>query len=245
MEPKREDVSLLEIGIMTGGSFLLWQKYFEKYKLNNCIATKYENHTIPLAYNVLFREAYKDEDNYKFQIISGACIPMKSFDFIYNKLTMDNYGYFNVCPQVQCFPNCDNLLNVMDKKFISKSHNWFILNRKLVENLCFDKDDFLNKHYTTIYAPAEYFYHTFIKFLNLEDEIITTLNVANDATTFTNWQGMDYKYSSIRGMKVYNSITEDEILYLLDSKCLFARKFQIECNKFLNNEKYLDCITWK
>lgn len=33
MEPKREDVSLLEIGIMTGGSFLLWQKYFEKYKL--------------------------------------------------------------------------------------------------------------------------------------------------------------------------------------------------------------------
>ena len=29
-------------------------KYFEKYKLNNCIETKYENQTIPLAYNLLF-----------------------------------------------------------------------------------------------------------------------------------------------------------------------------------------------
>ena len=61
-------------------------KYFEKYKLNNCIETKYEDQTIPLAYNVLFREAYKDTDNYKFQILSGSCVPMKSFDFIYNKL---------------------------------------------------------------------------------------------------------------------------------------------------------------
>ena len=65
-------------------------KYFEKHKLNNCIETKYDNHTIPLAYNILFREAYKDVDNYKFQIISGSCIPMKSFDFIYDKLIIDN-----------------------------------------------------------------------------------------------------------------------------------------------------------
>jgi hypothetical protein len=59
----------------------------------------------------------------------------------------------------------------MDKKFISKSHNWFILNRTLVKNLCFDKDDYLIKNYKTIYAPAEYFYYTFIKILNLENEI--------------------------------------------------------------------------
>jgi hypothetical protein len=217
-------------------------QYFEKYKLNNCIETKYDNHTIPLAYNILFREAYKDADNYKFQILSGSCIPLKSFDFIYNKLMIDNSGYFNVCPEIQCFPNCNYLLNNIDKKFISKSHNWFILNRTLVENLCFDKDEFLNKHYNTIYAPAEYFYYTFIKILNLENEVITTKNVANDATTFTNWEGMDYKYPSNRGLKNYASITEDEILYLMNSNSLFGRKINIEGIESLSIDKYIEFI---
>ena len=200
---------------------------------------------IPLAYNILFREAYKDPDNYKFQILSGSCIPLKSFDFIYNKLMIDNCGYFNVCPQIQCFPNCNYLLNVIDKQFISKSSNWFILNRTLVEKLCFDKDEFLNEHYNKIYAPAEYFYYTFIKFLNLDNEIIITPNLANDATTFTNWEGMDYKYPSNRGLKNYTSITYDELLYLMNSKCLFGRKFNLECIRSLCNNKYIEFITSK
>jgi hypothetical protein len=220
--------------------------YFEKYKLSNCINTRYENETIPLAYNVLFRNAYhSDSDNDKFIIVSGSCIPMKSFDYIYNKLTSDSYGYFNTCPQPQCFPNCNYLLNVIEEKYISKSHNWFILNRKLVENLCFDKDDFLIKHYKSIYAPAEYFYYTFIKLLKLENEIVTTFNVANEATTFTNWEGMDYKYPSTRGLKNYSFISEEELLYLLNSKCLFGRKFNVECISCLSNQKYIDFITSK
>lgn len=219
-------------------------KYFEQHKLKNCIETKYEDQTIPLAYNILFREAYKDENNYKFIILSGSCIPFKSFDFIYYKLIQYHYGYLNICPQAQCFPNCDTLLEVIDKNLISKSSNWFILNRKLVKSLCFDKDEFLNKHYNTVYAPAEYFYYTFIKILNLEDEIITTPNVANDASTFTNWAGMDYKYVTPRGLKNYNSITQDEIQYLMYSKCLFGRKFTSECvSCFINNTDYIQYIS--
>ena len=130
----------------------------------------------------------------------------------------------------------------MDNKFISKSHNWFIFNRKIVENLCFDKDTILNTHYNKIYAPAEYFYYTFIKLLNLENEIIITENVSNDATTFTNWQGMDYKYPSIRSLKNYSYITEEELLYLLNSKCLFGRKFNRECTSLIN-KKYIEFIT--
>ena len=75
-----------------------------------------ENETIPLAYNILFREAYKDDNNYKFVIVSNSCIPLKSFNYIYNKLTIDNYGYFNVQPQSQCFPNCNYLLQGIEKK---------------------------------------------------------------------------------------------------------------------------------
>lgn len=32
-EPKRDNVTLLEIGLMTGGSMHLWQRYFKKYQL--------------------------------------------------------------------------------------------------------------------------------------------------------------------------------------------------------------------
>lgn len=221
-------------------------KYFEKYKLDNCIETKYEDHSISLAYNLLFRTAYNnDNDNVKFIILSNSCIPFKSFDFIYNKLMSDNYGYFNICPQIQCFPNCNYLLNIIEKKFISKSHNWFILNRTLVENLCIDKDDILNQHYKTIYAPAEYYYYTYIKLLNLENEIIITLNAANDASTFTNWEGMDYKYPSNRGLKNYTSITKEELTYLLNSNCLFGRKFKRESITSLCNKNYIDFITSK
>ena len=220
--------------------------YFEQYKLENCMETQYDNQTIPLAYNLLFRTAFtSDPDNYKFVIVSGSCIPFKSFSYIYDKLTRDNYGYFNISPESQCFPNCNSLLPYIQNEYISKSHNWFILNRKLVENLCFDKDDFLIKHYKSIYAPAEYFYYTFIKLLKLENEIVTTFNVANEATTFTNWEGMDYKYPSTRGLKNYSFISEEELLYLLNSKCLFGRKFNVECISCLSNQKYIDFITSK
>ena len=216
-------------------------KYFEKYKLNNCIETEYATYTLSLAYNILFREAYQDIDNYKFIILSGACVPFKNFNFIYNKLTMDNFGYFNICPQSQCFPMCNCLINKIKTQLISKSHSWFILNRILVEQLCFDKDDILKTYYFNIHASEEYFYYTFIKILNLENNIITTLNSSNDGTTFTNWKGTDYKYPCNNGLKNYAYITEDELYYLMNSKCLFGRKFNKECTS-LYNSKYIDFI---
>jgi hypothetical protein len=218
-------------------------KYFEKYKINNCIETKYADRTIPLAYNILFQEAFKDIDNYKFVIVSGSCIPFKSFDFIYDKLTVDHYGYFNVCPAEQCFPNCNTLLNVIDKNHISKNSGWFILNRMLLDNLCVDKDDIINTYYKTIYVPEEYYYYTYIKILNLENEIITTLNSANEASTFTNWEGMNYKYPSNRGIKNYTSISNEEVLYLLNSPCLFGRKFNRECIVSFMNNSYIGSIS--
>jgi hypothetical protein len=218
-------------------------RFFEKYKISNCIETRYENHTIPLAYNLLFRTAFNhDQENEKFVIVSGACIPLKPFDYIYEKLTKDHYGYFNVCPQTQCFPNCNSLLNVLDKKHISKSHNWFILNRTLVENLCFDKDEILHRDFTRIYAPAEYFYYTYIKVLNLEDQILITENIAAGATTFTNWQGMDYPYASNSGLKTYSSISIEELYYLLNSNSLFGRKFTREYISTLSDPRYIHFI---
>ena len=219
-------------------------KYFEKHKLNNCIETKYADVSIIHAHCLLFKKAYDDGCD-KIISLSQACIPFKSFNYIYHFLTKDHFGHFNVMPQTQCFPRCDTLLKYYDKNVIQKSSNWFILNRKICEFIInYDKQQ-IDNEYGSVYVPEEIYFITNVFYNNLQDEIIITPNVANDATTFTNWQDMDYKYPSNRGLKNYTFITKDELFYLMNSKCLFGRKFNSECSNSLLNKEYVEFITSK
>jgi hypothetical protein len=218
--------------------------YFEKYKLPNCIDTKYCDVTIVHAHNLLFKQAY-DDGCTKMISLSQACVPFKSFDYIYKFLTKDDYGHFNITPQSHCFPRCDALTQYYNKAFIQKSSNWFILNRKTCALMIqYDKNR-INEEYSTIYCPEEHYFITMIFKNNLRDEIITTPNVANGATTFTNWADMDYKYPSQSHLKNYSSLSEEELVYLIQSPCLFGRKFNRECITSFIHKKYLDCITAK
>jgi hypothetical protein len=218
-------------------------KYFEKYKLNNCIETKYADVTLIHAHRLLFKKAY-DEGCYKIISLSQSCIPFKSFDYIYNFLTRDDFGHFNIAPKKQCFPNCNSLINYYGKNVIQKSSNWFILNRKTCELILkYDKQN-IDNEYGSIYAPEEFYFITNIFYNNLQDLIITTPNLSNDATTFTNWEGMNYKYPSNRGLKNYTSITKDELSHLINSKCLFGRKFNRECTTLFVKE-YIEFIISK
>jgi len=53
---------------------------------------------------------------------------------------------------------------------------------------------------------------------------------------------MNYKYPSFRGLKNYFNISEEELIYILNSESLFGRKFTKQCNKCLNHIKYIDTI---
>jgi hypothetical protein len=216
-------------------------KYFEQYKLKNCIETKYADISLVCAQNILLEEALKDENNEHFIFLSNSCVPFKNFNFIYDKLSIDN-SYFNIMPQEQCFPRCDYLLNHIDRKNIQKSSQWCILNKKH-SKIIISYSNYKNINlYKNIYAPDEIFYITIIFINNLQEEIITTPNSANDATTFTNWQGMDYKFPSISGLKNYTFISEEEILHLLNSNCLFGRKFNANCIDCFCKQFYLNFI---
>jgi hypothetical protein len=56
---------------------------------------------------------------------------------------------------------------------------------------------------------------------------------------------MDYKYVSNNGLKNYSFITIDELTYLLDSKSMFGRKFNVECSNSLKNDMYIKFISNK
>jgi hypothetical protein len=216
-------------------------KYFEKHKLDSCIKTRYADVSLIHAHNLLFKKAY-DDGCCKIISLSQACIPFKSFEYIYNFLTKDDFAHFNIASQSQCFPRADRLLNYYDKNVIQKSANWFILNRKTAASVLSCDKQQINNEYGSIYAPEEHYFITNIFYNNLQDELITTPNLANDATTFTNWKDMDYTYPSNSGLKNYSFIAEDELLHLMNSKCLFGRKFNADCITSLSNYKYLDFI---
>ncbi len=89
----------------------------------------------------------------------------------------------------------------------------------------------------------EHCYITTIYYHHLQNEIITTPNLASGGTTFTNWPDMDYPYVSQGALKNYAVLAEEELLYLMQSPCFFGRKFNKECINSFIHKKYLDFIT--
>ena len=86
----------------------------------------------------LLQEAFKDENNYKFIFLSDSCIPIKSFNYIYNYLTVNNYSYINHIPnkkknKFNDIYHTDNIyvkdIQLLQNNF-DKSPQWIILNRK-------------------------------------------------------------------------------------------------------------------
>jgi hypothetical protein len=164
-------------------------KYFEQSKLDTCIPTKYADVSLIHAHNLMLKKALDDGCD-KMINLSQACIPLKSFNYVYDFLCKDDYGHFNVVPHTACSPRCIELLKYYDSSTVQKSSEWFILNRHLCDIVTKTHRDTIDKEYGTITAPEEYYFITTVFHHNLQNEIIATPNLANDATTFTNWNGM-------------------------------------------------------
>uniref|UniRef100_A0A6C0FGF0 Glycosyltransferase n=1 Tax=viral metagenome TaxID=1070528 RepID=A0A6C0FGF0_9ZZZZ len=214
--------------------------YFENYKIKNCIETKYADISLVQAQNLLLENALQDKEVEHFVFLSDTCVPFKNFDYIYNFLD-ENYSHFNVTDQKQCFPRCNKSIELIDKQIINKASQWCILNKKHA-NIMVNEKDYLKWFNYSETVPDEHCYITKIFYNNLQDELITTNNIATGATTFVNWQGMDYKYPSKRGLKYYNNISKEEIIYILQSDSIFGRKFKNTCIKDFLCKEYLESI---
>jgi len=215
-------------------------KYFNKYKLDNCIDTKYADISIINAHNTLFKKSYND-NCYKIISLSQSCIPLKSFNYIYNFLIKNDKGYFSLTSE-QCgiFPLCNSLLKYYKSEHLQKSNNWFILNRDIATKIIVDSVN--PTIWKDIWCPEEIYFITTVYKNNMQSKIIQIFDSSSKSTTFTNWNNpyfpMNYKYKTKDPgdhPKNYNTIELEEINYLLIEPCLFGRKFDIYC-KILNNK---------
>ena len=235
-------------------------EFFNDYKLNinKTINTKYADISIVKAQNILIKEALKDKSNKHFIFLSGSCIPLKSFNYIYNYLDF-KYSYFHIADPYDCFPDCEVALKYIPKIHINKASQWCILNRPHSELLIkgAESTDSANNYliwFKDTYAPDELCYISYLSYIFnkngvdlLSKEIISTSYTSPPevATTFANWEDMNYKYISERELKNYKNISEEELEYLLRSKSLFGRKFKPSCSYSLNKRFYYDIITDK
>jgi hypothetical protein len=233
-------------------------EFFNDYKLNKkkIINTKYADISIVKAQNILIKEALKDKNNKHFIFLSGSCIPLKSFNYIYNYLDV-KYSYFHIADPDDCFPDCEVVLKYIPKIYINKASQWCIINRphsKLLIKGSESHDSVNNylKWFKDTYAPDELCYISYLSYIYnkngtdlLSKEIISTSYTSPPevATTFANWEDMNYKYASERELKNYKNISEDELNHLLRSKSLFGRKFKPSCYYSLNKRFYYNIIT--
>ena len=212
-------------------------KYFEKYKLpnciepkNSCIETSWGNYKISLAQNLMMKEGINDCSHFIF--LSGSCIPLKNFDYVYNYLD-SKYSYFNKAPDSQCFPRCNKVLDFIDKKYIKKANTNCIINNSHAKNII-DNEDLIKKWFSEINNADEHCHITLLYYLNKEKELKLTDNTSySGATTFAAWDDMkDYMVfqKSIKtNSYTYKMISEEELQYLVNSSCLFGRKFTENC----------------
>ncbi len=219
-------------------------KYFEKAKLKNCIHTKWGDISLVKAQNLLLDKAISDEaENEHFIFLSNSCIPLKGFDYIFNSLD-PNYSYFNKAPDEQIFPRCNRTLKMLSRKYIKKANMMSILNRKHAQLILKNKNKMIKWFDYDRVVPDEHCYITLLHYLGLYKELIMTQNTSySGATTFSPWENMiDYKVFP-KSVKInsytYKIICEEELKYLINSKCLFGRKFLPEAKVLKDNGSYI------
>jgi hypothetical protein len=208
-------------------------KYLDEYKIQNCIETKWGDISLVKAQNKLLEEALKDPKNEHFIFLSNSCVPVKTFQFIYDYLDT-KYSYFNKDPTKK--DRCTQTHVHVDPKHIQKASQWSILNKKHATILS-EKTEYIPwfEYDNQTCIADEHAYITYLFSQDLEKELKITDNIAIDATTFTNWADMDYKFhskenNSTYGLKNYKKISEEELKYITQSKSLFARKFDGDCD---------------
>lgn len=228
-------------------NFKLLDPSFERYKVKT-VPTGYGTMDFWTCMNYLIKLALEDEHNTRFVFISQACIPLKSFDYIYSDAMSLSTSWINECIKLSdkdkippgkyvCY-DCDSnrYKHVLDRGYhsskLKKSPNWMMLIRSHASFFVRNEKEILHlydDHENKFWAPEEHIYISYLYYNNMQDEIARR----EEPMTFTYWDGdlPNYPFpSNHEGLKIFYAITKEELSYLRNSTtCWFARKFNASC----------------
>ena len=217
-------------------------KYFDAYKIKETVPTNYADLSLVKAQNKLLREALKDSGNERFIFLSNSCVPLKDFAYIFNTLFAQDLCFFNMARNEHIFERGrgQKLAKQFGKENVKKASQWCILTKEIAQDLA-NSDNLL----VLLYEPGkaeladEYFYISYLHYLNKQSRIKKFDYEVVDATTFEYWYDKNYTFNSDftsshpenwdRRLKTFYDISGKELQFLLKAPCLFGRKFSNNC----------------
>lgn len=210
--------------------------FFNKYIIKKLVPTSWGDVSLVKATNILIEEALKDTSNKKIVLVSDSCIPIKSFDYIYNKVFEDKTSWFNYYSPNLLEGSTTHYNRIKSLDPAIKNHayiheQWMILDRQHA--------DILNKntHYITYFIknslfPDEMYYITMLNLLhkNIKNELkfkmTSRLNyLKHDYITFAKWYDTKTKLLYMYHPYEFNKMEKEDIEKIKNSKALFGRKF--------------------
>ena len=146
------------------------------------------------AYIELFKEAFKDPDNYKFITISESCVPIQSFDKFYNDMTINNYSYIKLMHINKYYQSkLDNHKVKPKPDFFIKHYARMCLNRDDVSKLISDKNNLKLKFFKTLEVGDEFFLSTILP--------LNKNNYKDFAITYDDWEYVNNIVQKLRNKK--------------------------------------------
>jgi hypothetical protein len=192
---------------------------FKQYCIKNKVETKWGHLSLVNATLNLFKDAFQNEENKYFLLLSDKCIPLYSADEIYTKVKqLDNNIILSYNLNRERYDSLD------DKSFFSKDefmkqNQWMLLKRNTVKK-------FIENDYTDIFGkkfnvPDEHYFINIIHKFNIP--------FINRKITYVNWNenSDSKKYKS--KPKTYSKLTNEMIENILKSDVFFMRKVGPEC----------------
>jgi len=205
--------------------------YFNNHAVRiDTIPTQWAHSTLVKATLNLYTKAVSYPENTMFILLSGACIPIKSFmdtysnliqneDFSYaqNLHIVDMIRYSRLVKKLGGRQNC-----------VKIHHQWIILCRNHVEFVLSKYNNILELYRAVPFSDESWFL-TILSLHDKESEVI------KQQTTFTNWGSFTDRYGH---PKTYNEISDEELYDIVNnSDYMFARKFTRETPNLVSRLK--------
>lgn len=227
-----------------------WQK---ENIINNLAPTKW-GFLIQATINLLFY-ALQNKDNHKFILVSESCLPIKSFNLLYDFLKKDNLK----TSYIDLYPKDTDLTNLKKSKLppnyfsykLRKHSQWFCLSRYHTKKLLnhpdlhkFKKIIAGDENILTLIHNDKYIKIFKITFANWDNELINSENERIKKKIlgyfFKQEKEKTNKYNKLiqelrkkrfnlgSHPKTYNKLSEDELKEIKDSESFFFRKFSAD-----------------
>jgi hypothetical protein len=209
-------------------SLVLQTKFFNKNSyIIDPIETKWGHISLVLAQNKMLNYAVNVLDADFCCILSGNCIPVKTFDYIYNNL--DKYPISRLY-----------ISDVYHPVLKKKQSQWCVLSLEHIQIILKYEKEYINvfnnlnfRNVNVFGAPDEYFYITLLLRQNIT-------NINTEGSTYCKWYLIHSGHP-----KEFDVISNKDIREMKTSHYFFARKILSKCKLLETNEEFVDVYSEK